>query len=378
MKKRIRILQFPGSLSIGGVGSMLMNIYRNIDKERYHFDFCVVREITHEGLFDREIEGNGSKIISLPGIRKIGVIKYIKQIKCILKENGPYDVVHVHSIFNGVFILIAAKLAGVKKRIYHVHSTCDLSLNTIPFSRIYKFITRYCINLLATNHIACGKEAAKYVYGEKYVNTNKALVINNALDLNVFHAYSIDRIIELRVMYRILEGTLVIGNAARFVRGKNQKLLIDIVFEISKYRSVVLLFAGDGETRKECEQHAMSLGIEDNVKFLGNVLDMTMFYNALDIFILPSLFEGLPVSCIEAQACGIPCLQADTITIESDMGLGLLFLFNLNNEIKSVVDICEQIENSRVLDNILLSSALKNKGYAIDETVNVISKIYND
>lgn len=179
-------------------------------------------------------------------------------------------------------------------------------------------------------------------------------------------------------MYRILEGTLVIGNAARFVRGKNQKLLIDIVFEISKYRSVVLLFAGDGETRKECEQHAMSLGIEDNVKFLGNVLDMTMFYNALDIFILPSLFEGLPVSCIEAQACGIPCLQADTITIESDMGLGLLFLFNLNNEIKSVVDICEQIENSRVLDNILLSSALKNKGYAIDETVNVISKIYND
>lgn len=375
MKKTVRVLQFPGSLLVGGVESMLMNIYRNIDKNNYHFDFCVVRDNDSEGPYDQEIKNNGGKLFYIPQI-KSGVFAYLRAIKKIIKENGPYDVVHVHSVFNGIFAIIAAKSLGIKTRVYHVHNTNDASLRKFPFKNTYKKIARWFIKRKSTHHLACGKEAANYVYGKKFAK-KKGIVLNNALNLNEFYAYSKANIQSLREELNIPKDALVIGNAARFVEIKNQIFLINLVHEMSKKQNVFLLLAGDGETRKLCEQRALELEIFDKVKFLGNISNMPKFYNTLDVFVLPSFFEGLPVSSIEAQACGIPSLQSDTITLEADMGLDLLYSFNLKTPLSDVVDLINKITLKRIIDNDLINKSVSEKGYNIKNTVKVIQKVYD-
>ncbi len=377
MDRRIKVLQFPGSLSFGGVGSMLMNIYRNIDKDHYQFDFCVVRDNEKDGPFDKEILGDGGEIFGLPQIKKVGIIKYMKEVKRILVENGPYDIVHVHSIFQGVFIILVSKFLGIKKRIYHVHSTQDQSLSRIPFSGIYQRLVRSAIKKFSTNYISCGTDAAEYVFGSNYTDKD-VLILKNALNLEEFYAFNDAYVQEIRDELEIPLNAFVIGNAARFVKIKNQKFLINLVYEMSKKnQNVILLLAGDGETRKECEELAKNLGIEKYVKFLGNVSDMPKFYNALDVFILPSLFEGLPVSIIEAQACGVPCVQSDTITKESDIRLNLLNDFNLEDSTTSLEEQIYKLQSKRIVDNKIISELLTINGYNIQKTVRVISEIYS-
>jgi glycosyltransferase EpsF len=376
MNRKIKVLQFPGSLSVGGVGSMLMNIYRNIDKEQYHFDFCVVRNNEKEGPFDSEISSNRGEIFEIPQIKQVGIFDYMLAVKRIINENGPYDIVHVHSIFQGIFILLVSKYLGIKKRIYHVHNTQDLSLSRIPFAKTYRSIARFIIKRLSTNYLSCGKDAAEYVYGSKHAE-KKAVILNNALDLNQFYAFDLADINKIRDELQIPSGALVVGNAARFVEIKNQQFLINLVSEISKNKDVILLLAGDGDTRKMCEQQAKELGIEKRVRFLGNVSDMPKFYNTLDVFILSSLFEGLPVSSIEAQACGVPCLQADTITTESDMGLQLLDSFNLESSTSIIAEQISKLANKKIIDNKTIQNSLSQKGYNIQSTVGIISEIYS-
>jgi glycosyltransferase EpsF len=144
---KTKILYFPGLFATGGVEAIVMNIFRNIDKEKFHIDFCVPRD--YECQFDEEVKSFGCKVITIPQIKQTGVINYIKDVKKIIEENGPYQAVHVHSIHNGVYSIIASYFAGVRKRIYHVHNTDDPSLKNMRFPKTYSFIIRKLIKLFS-------------------------------------------------------------------------------------------------------------------------------------------------------------------------------------------------------------------------------------
>lgn len=365
----VKILFFPGLFTSGGVETVVMNIFRNIDKKKFHIDFCVPRD--YEGQFDNEVKGYGSNVIEIPQIRHVGIISYIRAVKRIIKENGPYQAVHVHSIHNGVYTIIASYLAGIKKRIYHVHNTDDPSIKNIPVPKIYRLIIKSLIKIMSTDYVACGEEAADYIYGKKNKNV---VIINNALDLSAFKAHP--KIYAERFK-EYLKADIIIGNAARFTSVKNQSFLIKLLYEYSKKRdNVVLLLAGDGSTRQKCEEYVKELGLENSVKFLGNINDMPDFYNKLDLFILPSLHEGLPVTIIEAQACGIPCVISDTITKECDLGLNLVKSLSLDDSLENWINLVNNMSIKKEYDNTKISKAITDKGYNVDDMIKKITSVY--
>lgn len=373
MSKIRRILYFPGLFTLGGVESVIMNIYRNIDKTKFQIDFCVPRNF--EGQYDKEVILNGSKIIPIPQISKVGVLRYIRTVKNTIISNGPYDIVHVHSIHNGVYAVLSALLAGVKRRIYHVHNTEDPSLKNMPFSKVYRSFVRALIKIVCTDFIACGGKAAQYVYGSSYVRKGKATILNNGLDLDKFNSRSQIFLKNVKKKYR---ADIVIGNAARFTDVKNQSFLIEIMAELNKSHTAILLLAGDGENKDRCEKYAKELGIESNIIFMGNISDMPSFYNSLDIFMLPSLHEGLPVSIIEAQACGIPCIISDSVTKECDMGLDLLVDISLKENLEMWIGEIDKQCNKREYDNNKIQEAYRTKDYDIKSNVSTLSKIYSN
>lgn len=304
-----RILHLPGMLH-GGVGSVIMNLYRRIDKTRYAFDVCVIEETSYR----EEIESYGGKVFVVPKRKEVGTYNYIKNIKKIIDENG-YDVVHIHSVFTGMFSLIAAYFSHASVRIYHAHNTVDNIVSKGKFSFIIIPLFRFFIGRMATIKIACGRDAGKYVFGER-----KFVVIPNGVDLNKFKPVTSEERFALREALGYTSNDIVIGNVASFIEVKNQTFFV----ELSKHDGIgncKFLLVGDGPMLDEIRQKARENHVEDKMQFLGNRTDVHLLFNAMDIFCLPSLFEGLPVTAIEAQACGTPVVTTSKVTDEANMGI---------------------------------------------------------
>lgn len=305
--KIIRVAQVIGKANSGGVESCIMNYYRNIDKTKIQFDFLV--ENTCKIINKDKIEAMGGKVIIIPPYTKI--FKYIKELKRIFKE-GNYDIVHSNMNALSVFTLFAAWLAKIKVRIAHSHSTTNkkewkknLIKNILrPFSKVF-----------ATDYFACSELAGRWLFGNRTFNKGKVTIINNAIEVDKF-LFNEEVRNQMRKELNI-EDKFVIGHVGRFVEQKNHTFLIDIFYEVQKERpNSILLLVGDGPLYNEIYQKVEKLGILDKVIFAGVHKHPERYYQAMDVFILPSLYEGLPVVGIEAQANTLPCLFADTITKE--------------------------------------------------------------
>lgn len=376
-KVPIRILHFPGTLLYGGVGSVVMNWYRNIDRSKIQFDFCVPR--IERGPLDDEIEALGGRIFSVPKMRQYGISNYINAVSNIIIQNGPFYAVHIHSIHMGAITLIAAKKAGVARRIYHSHSTKDPALDSYPFHKIIQGIFKGIIRFNATDYFACGKEAGIYIYGEKLVSNSKVSIINNGLDLQKFKPYSIEKKRKLRDSLNIRKDSLVIGNVARFVPEKNQQFIIDIVaYMKNKGIDVFAILVGDGPLKEKCEKRAKQLKVEQDVCFLGNRSDVDVLYNAMDIFILPSLFEGLPVTAIEAQACGLPCIVSDRVTSEADLNISCYCQVNLSNNLDVWENTIKDSVKHIMYDESKIRKIIQERGYDIVSLTKNLERIYLD
>lgn len=311
MKKEepIRIAQIMGKWVGGGVEAVVMNYYRHIDREKIQFDFicdddstCIPKE---------EIESLGGKVILIPPYQK--VLKYHKELKKILKD-GQYKIVHSHINALSVFSLWTAKSAKVPVRIAHSHSTSNkkewkktLLKNLLrPFSKVF-----------ATDYFCCSELAGRWLFGNKTYDKGKVYLLNNAIDVDKFK-YNEKIRKEKRKELNIKDKDLVIGHIGRFVKQKNHEFLIDIFNEIHKQnKNTILLLAGEGPLKEEIEQKAKDLNLEKSVKFLGQRKDANKLYQAMDAFILPSLYEGLPVVGVEAQAAGLPCFFSTDMTKET-------------------------------------------------------------
>ena len=307
--KPIRVAQIIGKWLGGGVESVVMNYYRNIDRSKIQFDFICDEDSTN--IPYAEIESLGGKVILIPPYQK--VIKYHKELKRVLKE-GNYKIVHSHINTLSVFSLFAAKCAGVPVRIAHSHSTTNKKERN---KNLMKQLLRPFSKVFATDYMCCSELAGRWLFGDKEYDKGNVYLLNNAIDLDKFKYDEVVRR-EKRKELNIDDDTLVIGHVGRFVEQKNHRFLIDIFNEVHKQNEKsILLLVGQGPLMEKIKEKVKSLGIEDSVKFLGQRNDISELYQAFDVFCLPSLYEGLPVVGVEAQATGLLCLFSDDMTKET-------------------------------------------------------------
>lgn len=340
--KPVRVAQIIGKWLGGGVESVVMSYYRSIDRTKIQFDFICDEDSTNIPF--EEIEKLGGKVILIPPYQKI--FKYHKELKKVLKE-GKYKIVHSHINTLSVFSLFAAKCAGVPIRIAHSHSTTNKKEKK---KNLLKQILRPFSKLFATDYMCCSELAGRWLFGNKAYDEGKVYLLNNAIDLDKFR-YDEKARKEKRKKLGISENTLVIGHVGRFVEQKNHEFLIDIYNEIYKEKEdSVLLLVGQGPLENKIKEKVKKLNLEKNVRFLGQRNDINELYQAFDVFCLPSLYEGLPVVGIEAQATGLLCFFSDDMTRETKVLNSTEFLSLAQGERKWATKIINASEDFKRKD----------------------------
>lgn len=308
----MRILHVTSELDGGGIERLLFDYARRMPHD-VRFDFAINADI--EGILEKPLTEMGCNIFRIPRLRN-GLRNYKKQLTDILK-NGNYDIIHVHSAYKAFVPLFVAKKSGIKARIAHSH-ICNA-----PESRKEKAIRKISTVLTkhyATNLFACGVDAGRWVWGD----AADFYVMPNAIDADKFRFDTTKRE-KIREELN-LNGKFVIGNVARFSFQKNHEFLIKVFSSVVKScPNAVLLLVGQGELMNDVKLQVKNLNLEESVIMLGVRNDVPDLLNAMDLFVLPSRFEGLPVTLVEVQANGLPSVAADTITREMCLASSMEF-----------------------------------------------------
>ncbi|MDY3373008.1 MAG: glycosyltransferase family 1 protein [Terrisporobacter othiniensis] len=304
MSEPIRILHIVTYMGRGGLETMIMNYYRNIDRSKVQFDFLTHREERWD--YDDEIEKLGGKIYRLPRLNPFNP-NYIKALDGFFKEHKEYKIVHCHQDCLSGIPLKYAKKNGVPLTIAHSHNANqDKNIKYLVKLAAKKNICKYSDHLFA-----CGKEAGEWMF-----NTSDFEILNNAIDTKKY-IYNEEKSLEMKeklgVTYKF-----VVGHVGRFRPQKNHSFIIDIFKEVcEKEPNSILLLVGDGPLEEEIKKKVHDLGLEDKVKFLGSRDDVNDLMQAMDVFILPSLYEGFGIVLIEAQASGLKCVISESIPTDA-------------------------------------------------------------
>lgn len=301
----IRILQVVSNMDRAGIETMLMNYYRHIDRNEVQFDFLCNK--TKPGAYDSEILSMGGRIFHTPGLNPFKYIRYLRYMKHLFREYPEYKIIHAHNDAFVAYSLYAAKRNNIPVRISHVHSAAF----TMDYKWPLKVLCRLIIPSVCTNKWACGRKAGKFYYG----NGTAFYVHKNAIEIEKY-VFNADVRSALRKEYG-LEDNFVIGHVGRFMWQKNHSYLIDIFVQAHKLEpKTKLVLLGDGSGLDSVKSKVEKLGLSDDVLFMGNVNNVKDWYQAFDMLIMPSFWEGMPVTGVEAQAADLPCIFSDTITDE--------------------------------------------------------------
>lgn len=305
--KPIRILHMIGSMEIGGSQTMVLNLYRAIDREQIQFDF-IVDEPTRCAL-KAQFESLGARIYTLPKLRGANLLEIRRAWDHFFAEHPEYKILHSHVRSYASVYLPIAKKHGLTT-IIHSHSTA----NGTGITALVKAILQYPLRYQADYLFSCSDLAGAWLFGKRATKKNNYRMIPNGIDCRKF-AFSETERSRVRQAWEIPEDAFVVGHIGRFQEAKNHAFLIEIFAKLAKHRDDArLLLVGDGDLRPETERLCAQRGICDKVIFTGFQTDPAQFYQAMDLFLFPSKWEGLPVSIVEAQACGLPCLVSDVIT----------------------------------------------------------------
>lgn len=303
----IRVLQVVTFMNRGGLESMLMNYYRNIDRSKIQFDFLEHREGKHD--FTDEILSLGGKIYTVPSVNPFNTNGYLNALDNFFQQHKEYNIIHSHLDCMSSYPLKYAKKHDFPVRLAHSHNTNQEK----NLKYLLKMHSRLQIPKYASNLFACSEEAGKWMYGQKEFR-----ILNNAIDAKKF-IYDSEKAAQVKKSLEI-EDKFVLGHIGRFNAQKNHDFLIDIFEKVyQQEHNSVLLLIGVGELEEEIRKKVETLNLTSVVKFLGLRDDIPDLLQGMDAFIFPSLFEGLPVTLVEAQANGLPCVISDTITNEVEI-----------------------------------------------------------
>lgn len=366
MSKPIRVLQVIWKMDRGGAETMIMNLYRQIDKSKVQFDFVV--HTNQKGAYDDEIMNLGGKIYRIPRFRGTNILSYYNAWNQFFIDHKEYKIIHGHIGSCASIYLKIAKKFGLFT-IAHSHNTKNTESGLkSKFYPIFVYPTRY----IADYFFGCSKMAGIDRYGEKVANSDKFTVLNNAIFVKDF-IYSREVRKNFRKQLNI-EGKFVLGHVGRFSPQKNHQRLIDIFKAVhDKNEKAVLLLVGDGELRKSIEDKVEKLGLLNNVIFAGVRTDISQIMQAMDVFIFPSLYEGLGIVAIEAQAAGLPCIVADTIPQEAYV-TDLIKCISLKESVYIWAEAILKYDNGYNRRNSY--KEVKDRGYDINDTAKWVEKFY--
>ena len=310
MSAPIRVLNLFTIMNRGGAETMVMNYYRSIDRTKVQFDFMVHRK--EKGAYDDEIEALGGRIYRMSPIFPTKFGKYKKELKQFFDEHPEYQIVHSHMSELGYFAFKEARAHGVKCLICHAHNAPNFKSETVSekIKDVMRWNFKHKIRPYTDHMFVCGMDAGKWLFGRR--NRKKFIMMNNAVDAENFR-WDSTRAKHLRRKWK-LDGKFVICNIGRFNTQKNHSFIIDIFNLIRRYNpNAVLLLAGDGDLMERTKMKVENLELTDCVQFLGVRPDINDILLVSDVFLFPSLYEGLPVTLVEAQASGIKCVISDTV-----------------------------------------------------------------
>ncbi|MRH42688.1 glycosyltransferase [Aquibacillus halophilus] len=321
MVSPLRVLHVVVNMNRGGAETLIMNLYRNIDRSKVQFDFLTCKQ----GIFDSEIVAMGGKVHRIPYLTDVGHLNYKRMLEEFFKTNNQYKIVHSHMDKMSGLVLRAAKKENIPVRIAHSHNT--RSEGALP-SRTYKWYTGRYINNNATHLFGCSIMASKWLFGKR---ANEAFILKNGIDTFQFQ-YSSTRREKIRKELNINKDTLVLGHVGRFSSQKNHFFLLEVFANLIKnIPNTVLILVGDGSLKQKIIERIKKLNLDDKVKVLGVREDISLLLQSFDLFVFPSIHEGLPVTLVEAQGAGLPCVISDSITKEVDMEIGLVHSLPIND-----------------------------------------------
>lgn len=342
----IRVLQVLPALDGGGVDKLLADYCMHMDPD-IQFDFAVSAE--YEGILEAPLRSRGCAIYHLAQNQVNPKLRF-NQLQKIIKDNS-YSIVHDHTGYRGVLTLLAANLANTECRISHSH------ISHIPETsseRAVRFVCTAVAKLLATHLFACGEEAAKWMWGKQSWAQRKVHIMPNAIQMQ---NYTFSQKERDEVRHKLgLENKFVVGNVARLSEQKNHRFLLEIFKEVkARNKDALLLLIGRGELMDAIRLHAKQLDIENDVLFLGVRKDVPSLLNAMDVFVLPSKYEGLPVVLVEAQSNGLPIVLSSIITSEAQLPC----VCNRISLDKSPEVWAEAVINARRADSVWAQNELK-------------------
>lgn len=354
----IRILRIVSVMDRGGIETQIMNIFRNIDRKKYQFDFLITREQT--GYFDNEILSLGGKIYKVNSVRKVGLFEFISSISSFFKSHSEYKIVHSHmNTWSGLFLLIA-KFYKVPIRIAHSHSAQSNVKKIIKenfFETILKNIMRSMIKFSATDFWAVGNSASLWLYGKTITNKN-SLILPNAKIISKF-LFNDEIRGKLRSELSYTSENFVIAMVGSFTPIKNHLFIISIIpFLISKNSNLRFIILGDGLLKEKYIQLVHNNQLDNFVKILSTKDNINEFYSSFDLIVHPSLFEGVPNVLLEAQISDLDCLISSFISKDVDLNLLLLKYLPLTIE-KWIEEILKSSYKKKIRSNkIKISSEI--------------------
>lgn len=371
MSEKVRVLYFVDRMLRGGIQTFVIENMKHMDREKVQIDYLLLDDGVHYELEDT-LKEMGSEVYKLKCIwlrKPTDYFKYFKAIDNFFKEHNDYKVVHLHSSSKNFYVLKSARKYGIPVRIAHSHNIGFQSK-----SKLQILIGNLCKPLLkmyATDYFACSEIAGEWLFGKDAVKENKVKVIHNAVDLDKYK-YNEEKRNELRKKLNI-EDKFVVGHVGRFTNQKNHTFLIDIFNEIHKKRpDSVLMLVGTGEKEKEIHEKVDRLGLTKDVLFMGFHNNVNEYMWAMDVFVFPSLYEGLGLVLIEAQATGMHCFASKGVVPKEAKVSDLLDYISIESDAKewaSQISKCNK-------EKIETETSIKKAGYFIGDTSKELELFY--
>lgn len=373
--KRIRILMVPGAMSAGGLQNQLMHLLRNSDKARFQIDFTSTNS---DDFYREEIESLGGSIHVIPPMNWKRPVPYCRAMMKIMRE-GQYDVVHSHELFHSGITLWLAKRAGVPCRFVHAHNWKDGIAKRRPLIRtLYNSFMRVMINRYSTVQIACSSWAGKFLYGKRMIRQDSYHLVFNSVDTREIIDHYFDR---EDGEYCETDSWKQVLNVARIDPSKNQMFLAEIAKEFkSRGDRIRILCVGTGNSDaiEKLSSVIAEEGLQEHLRLLGVRRDVPQLLRKCSAFVLPSIYEGMPLVMIEAQAAGLPCISADTYSPEVDFGIGSVKWLSLDRGAAAWADELEKAVNRPRADKAEVERAIQEKGFDSRQFTQKICALYEE
>jgi glycosyltransferase involved in cell wall biosynthesis len=369
-RRRQRILHVLGTMDPGGVEIWLLNVLRYIDRDRLEFHFCTFGE--KPGIFAGEVERLGGRMLPCP--RRLNPWSFARRFRKILRE-GKYDAVHSHvTLFSGI-VLRWAKAEGIPMRIAHSHTSQDDKPDS-QARRYYRRIMKSWIDRYATHGLAVSQIAAAQLFGDDWKADDRFRILHCGIDLSPFETPAEPD--NVRKELGLPPNVPIVGHVGRFIPAKNHRFLLEVFGALlGKRPDAHLLLVGDGYLRRQIEIQANSMGLSGRVHFLGARTDVPrIMRGAMDTFVFPSLWEGLPMALIEAQAAGLCCLTSSSISREVAAGPEVVEFMDLSASPNDWADKVVQLLKKRRMSEHMAVEAIAEGPFSVQHCIEGLALVY--